>query len=261
VDKRRSRSKELGQNFLRSGRLAAKLVALSSITKDDIVCEIGAGRGVLTEALSLRAARVIAIEKDPMLARMLRRRFAARRNVEILECDVLKYKFRERPPFKIFSSVPYGITARVMNKVLYERPLAHEIYLIVQREAAEKYSGMGRRGETMQSVRAKVHFDFEVIHRLRREDFVPMPAVDSVMIRIKKRPVSLLTPKEEEAFGTFVMRGFCAWKPSLRLALKKEFSYRRWKRLSRELGFALNARPSDIRFEQWLALFRARLMR
>ena len=261
MDRRRSRSKELGQNFLRSRRLAARLIGMSAIGTDDVVYEIGPGRGVLTQTLADRAARVVAIERDPLLARMLRRRFRTYKNVEIATCDILRYRIREQRPFKIISNVPYGITAGLMQKILYEQPIATEMHLIMQREAAEKFSGLGRRGETLQSVLAKVHFEFEILYRLRRDDFEPVPSVDSLMVKITRRPRSLLARPEQASFEAFVRRGFSAWKPSLRLALKREFSYKRWKRLARELGFALNARPSAVRIEQWLALFRARSAR
>src|SRR5580765_5988388 len=106
MDKRRQKQKRLGQNFLRSRRLAERLVSLSSIGPADVVYEIGPGRGMLTVELARRAKRVIAVERDPELARQLRRRFAAALNVEIVECDFLQYQVpAPTGRFKVFSSV------------------------------------------------------------------------------------------------------------------------------------------------------------
>jgi 23S rRNA (adenine-N6)-dimethyltransferase len=258
VYKRRSKRKELGQNFLRDKRLAQRLVGMSSITAGDAVYEIGPGRGILTAALASRCARLTAVEFDPALVQHLRLRFRDNKNVNIVKGDFLRYQLREKSGYKIFASLPFGITSRVMQKLLYERPLPDEIFLILQREAAEKYSGLGRRGETVQSVLAKVQFEFKVLYRLRRDDFWPVPAVDSLLISIKRRKCAPVSRLEQASFEAFVRRGFCSWRKSLRLAMKRDFSYKRWKRLARDLKFALNAPPSEIAFDQWMALFRAR---
>src|SRR5690349_19095588 len=182
MDTRRSKQKRLGQNFLKSARLAARLVELGSIGVDDIVCEIGSGRGILTAELARRARTVIGIERDHALAHRLRKRFAAQQNVRIVEGDFLEYRVAcPTGGYKIFANVPFGITSRVMQKVLYEKPVASEIYLVLQREVAAKYAGT--RGETLQSLLAKPRFSFEVIYRLRRTDFYPVPDVDSVLLR------------------------------------------------------------------------------
>lgn len=259
MDRRRQKQKRLGQNFLRSRRLAERLVALSSIGPADVVYEIGPGRGMLTVELARRAARVIAVERDPGLVRRLRGRFADTTNVEVVECDFLKYRILAATGgFKVFSNVPFGTTARLMRKLLHERPIAAEMYLILQREAAMKYSGSA--GETVQSLLAKPFFSFEPLFRLRRTDFDPVPDVDSIFLKVMKLSVSAQTgfaPNRTSyvAWESFVRLGFCSWRPSLRLVLRREFSYRRWKRLSRRLGFAINARPSEVTFEQWAALF------
>jgi len=150
-----------------------------------------------------------------------------------------------------------------MRKLLHERPNAAEMYLILQREAAMKYSGLA--GETVQSLLAKPFFAFETLYRPRRTDFDPVPDVDTIFLKVMKLPRSALTGfaqngtrSDHAAWESFVRMGFCSWRLSLRLALRREFSYRRWKRLSRELGFAVNARPSEVTFEQWAALFHER---
>jgi 23S rRNA (adenine-N6)-dimethyltransferase len=146
-----------------------------------------------------------------------------------------------------------------MLKLLHERPNASEIYLLLQREAAMKYSGQA--GETVQSLLAKPFFSFEMLFRPRRTDFDPVPDVDTVFLRVVKLPGSALKGFIQNGtsyaeWESFVRLGFCSWRPSLRLAFRREFSYRRWKRLARELGFTINARPSEVTFEQWAALFR-----
>ena len=119
----------------------------------------------VTAALARVAGHVIAIEKDPELVRRLRVRFRLLDNVEIVEKDFLAYSLRTRrdnAPLanKIFASIPYNITAQVIRKILYERSNLDEGHLILQKEAARKFSGSPR--ETLFSILAKPFFEFQI---------------------------------------------------------------------------------------------------
>src|SRR4030095_13948845 len=255
MDRRHRKRILFGQNFLKDRRVAERLVRLSSISATDVVYEIGPGSGIITAELARRAKKVIAIERDPSLVRRLRMRFAAHANVEIVECDFLKFRIREHGDFKIFGNVPFGITAELMRKLAYEKPVASELFLVLQKEAAWKYSG--RRVETLVSLLAKPSFEFELILGLRRTDFDPVPDVDSVLLKITRRPRPLIERGERPLYVEFIRRGFCSWRPSLRLAFKHDFGYKRWKHLAHELKFPVNAKPSELTFAQWLGLFDA----
>jgi 23S rRNA (adenine-N6)-dimethyltransferase len=256
METRQYRQIHLAQNFLKSPRLVQRLVALSSIGSDDTVCEIGPGRGIITAELARTAGKVIAIEKDARLVRRLRERFRAHENVEIVEKDVLTF-CAPRSDYKIFASIPYNATAAIVRQILYERPSPSEAYLIMQKEPARKFSGVPR--ETLFSVMAKPFVEFEILAYLRRTDFDPMPSVDSVLLAILRRPVPLIRSDETFRYREFIRRGFCSWKLNLRAAFKHVFTYKQWKRIARDLCFPLNARPTDLSFEQWLGLYRRSL--
>jgi 23S rRNA (adenine-N6)-dimethyltransferase len=254
MEKRQHKQILLAQNFLKSPRLVERLVAKSTIDQNDTVYEIGAGKGIITAELARAAGRVIAIEKDPLLVRRLRERFQGLANVEIVERDFLTFSITERD-YKIFANIPYNITANVVRKILYVRPLPYEAYLILQKEPAQKFSG--HPNETEFSILTKPFFEFKILHRLKRTDFDPEPKVDSVLLMIKRRPAPLIQSNDVASFRDFVQFGFGRWKRDLRSAYKSVFSYNRWKRLARELDFPLNAAPTGLRFEQWLGLYRA----
>ncbi len=243
----------LAQNFLTSPKLVRRLVEMSSITPSDTVYEIGPGNGIITAALARVAKHVIAIEKDPELVRRLRERFRLLDNVEVVEKDFLVYSFRTSK-YKIFANIPYNITARILRKIVHEHSNVDEAYLILQKEAAQKFSGSPR--ETLCSILAKPFFEFQVLTPLRRTDFRPVPSVDSVLLSIKRRRHSLLATKDVAPFRDFVQYGFKRWKPNLRLAYKHIVTYKQWKRLARDVGFPLNATPTELSFEQWLELYR-----
>jgi 23S rRNA (adenine-N6)-dimethyltransferase len=242
----------LAQNFLRSSKLVRQLLDTSSIESSDTVYEVGPGRGIITAELARTAQHVIAIEKDPELARQLCRRFETFRNVQIITKDFLQYHV-PASEYKIFANIPYNITAGLMRKILYTPPLPREAYLILQKEAAEKFSG--KPNETQFSILAKPWFDIQIIRELRRTDFEPVPDVDSVLLRIKKRHSALIRNEDVFLYRSFVRYGFGMWKSSLKLSFKPIFTYQQWKHLSKDLHFPLNTTPTKLSFEQWLGLF------
>jgi len=252
MEKRQHRQIYLAQNFLKSPKLVRRLVGLSSIRSSDAVYEIGAGKGIITAELVGVARQVVAIEKDPRLARRLCERFRALDNVEIIEKDFLSFSI-PADEYKIFASIPYNITASIVRKILYVRPVPREAYLILQNEAARKFSGFPK--ETLFSILAKPFFEFKILSELRRTDFDPMPNVDSVFLCIKRRLVPLIQAQDVSLYRDFVQYGFGRWKPNLKLAFKHLFTYKQWKRLARDLSFQLNATPTELNFEQWLGLY------
>jgi 23S rRNA (adenine-N6)-dimethyltransferase len=247
--------------------LARRLVGISKIGPRDIVYEIGPGNGIITAVLARIARQVIAIEKDPELAHRLRERFRLVRNVEVVEQDFLDYTFRTENPlylrlgqqtpaseYKILANIPYNVTSQIVRKILYERSNIGETHLILQKEAAKKFSGSPK--ESLCSILAKPFFEFLILYQLRRTDFWPMPAVDSVLLSIKRRTRPLIEMHEVASYRDFVQYGFGRQKPNLKLAFKSVFTYKQWKRLAHDLHFPVNATPTELSFEQWLDLYR-----
>lgn len=242
----------LAQNFLKSAKLARLLLDASSITSFDTVYEIGPGRGTITAELARSARKVIAIEKDPVLVQRLYDRFQKIDNVQIIGADFLRYCIPDKE-YKIFANIPYNITADIVRKILCVPPVPSEAYLIMQKEAAQKFSG--RPKETLFSLLAKPSFDIQIVHELRRTDFTPAPGVDSVLLHIRKHSPPLIREGDISLYRCFVRLGFGSWKKNLKLTFKPIFTYEQWKRLSRDFRFPLDARPTELTFEQWLGLF------
>jgi 23S rRNA (adenine-N6)-dimethyltransferase len=250
--KPRSKRFILAQNFLRDSRTVRSLLNVSNIGPADTVCEIGPGRGIITAELAQTACKVIAIEKDPALAQHLRERFRGASNVEIVEGDFLQYQVSEQE-YKIFANIPFNRTAEIVRKILFGSPVPNEAYLVMQKEAAEKFCG--RPAETQFSVLAKPVFQIQVVRELRRTDFAPVPNVDAVLLYIKKRRSPLVVEEERLLYQEFVCFGFQGWKKNLKLTFRSVFTYKQWKRLSKALHFPLDVTPSELTFEQWLGLF------
>jgi len=242
----------LAQNFLKSSKLARQLLDKSIITPFDTVYEIGAGRGVITTELARKVRKVIAIEKDSALVQRLQDQFQDADNVQIIEGDFLFHRIPDKE-YKIFANIPYNITADIIRKILNVPPVASEAYLIMQKEAAEKFSGIPK--ETRFSILAKPLFTFQIIRELKRTDFEPAPNVDSVLLHIRKRSPPLIRGEDNFLYHHFVRFGFGRWKKNLKLAFKPIFTYEQWKRLSKDFHFPLDVTPTELTFEQWLGLF------
>ncbi|HEY5989412.1 MAG TPA: rRNA adenine N-6-methyltransferase family protein, partial [Streptosporangiaceae bacterium] len=111
--RRAIRRKVYSQNFLIDRRAVEALVEGSGAGQGDLVLDIGAGNGLITQALARRGARVIAVEKDPALARRLRAKFGPESAVTIVEDDVLTAKLPAEP-FRVVANIPFGITTKIL---------------------------------------------------------------------------------------------------------------------------------------------------
>lgn len=242
----------LAQNLFRDRKLVASIVASSSLNKEDVVYEIGPGEGIITRELTERVGKVVAIEKDATFAARLRNKFRESGNVEIREDDFLRYRIKERK-YKIFSNIPFNITAEVVKAILFGENPPEEAYLVVQKEAAWKFTG--NPTETEVSVFAKPWFTLEILREFRRTDFEPVPSVDVVLLHIARRDQPLVSSANARSYQKFVKFGFEAWKKDIKTAYKSVFTYEQWKRLSRNLSFPLRATPAELKFEHWLGLF------
>lgn len=243
----------LAQNFLKDPSLVTELVERADLGADDVVYEIGPGRGIITEALAKICRRVVAIEVEPQLATTLRDHFKTIKNIEVINASVLEFEF-PNIPYKVFSNIPFNITADVMRKLLYNDHPPTIADLIVQREAAEKYSGV--RWESQASVLLKPWYEFHMAHSFRGSDFDPVPAVEVALLDIRRRRDPLVCTSDADAYRRFVVYGFSRQRANLGKSYKKVFSHLQWKRLAVEFGFDVHAQPTCLTFDQWLGAFR-----
>ncbi len=248
-----NKRKSLAQNFLTKSHFAVTLLNESSINQNDTIYEIGPGKGRLTKEIAKRVKKIIAIEKDHALYVKLLRKFGHTDNITVHNADFLSFKIKESH-YKVFANVPFNITSAVVRKLVYTENPPEEAYLIVQREAAEKFIGVPKT--TQFSVLLKPRFFLKITRYFRRTDFSPIPSVDVAMLHIKKRNCPLVATKDTMIYESFIKRGFGVWKKNLKTNYKGIFSYQQWKRLSRDFAFPIHAKPSELSFGQWLDLFK-----
>lgn len=240
------------QNFLRKPALAEQLVARSGIGGEDLVIEIGSGTGVLTDALASRAAQVIAIEHDAELARRAGERFQEVRNVCVFASDALQFPL-PTTPFKVFANIPFRHTSAIIGKLTTGSAPPADIWLIVQKEAAERY--LHGDSMTMVALSLAPWFDVSIEYRFKQKDFRPSPRVDSVLLRIRLRDQPILNRGHRERFRYLVEASFAAWQPTLAQALKVRLPRRAAEMVLGTSGLDLERRPSHVDLTTWVRVF------
>jgi 23S rRNA (adenine-N6)-dimethyltransferase len=244
---------QYSQNRLRSKKLIGTLLEKSSIAKGDLVYDVGAGCGIISEGLAKRQARVIAIEQDNELFNRLKLKLGDNPLVTIRHGDFLVEPLPSQARYKVFANIPFVATADIIRKLLFSQNPPDDCYLVMQKEAARKFAGTPT--ETLFSLLLKPWFEFRILHSFRRTDFSPVPTVEILLLQVERKKLALVEAEYTNLYRDFVAYGFGQGKPTLKNALKGIFTYTQFTRLSRDLGFRPESGPTDLNFQQWLGLF------
>ena len=193
--------KRLGQNFVIDRALLQKMISYASVSREDTVLEVGAGLGFLTKLLSPACKRVIAVEVDPKLTKILRNELRNLRNVNLIEGDVLNVSV---PQFnKVVSTPPYSISSLLLFWLL-ERNFDCAV-LTFQKEFAERLTApVGSRNYGRLTVGTYYRAEAELLDPVPRSMFYPPPDVDSTVVRLKPREEPPFSVEDEEAFFELV---------------------------------------------------------
>ncbi|MGN6379137.1 MAG: ribosomal RNA small subunit methyltransferase A [Gaiellales bacterium] len=237
-----------GQHFLRP-RLAAEVVAAACITGEELVVDLGAGNGRLTEHLRGRAGHVLAVELDPVLADGLRRRFAGDQRVTVCEADLLRVALPGRP-YRVVANLPFGVTTAALRR-LFDDPRSPltAADLIVQDGLARKRAAL--RPCTMLSLSWLPWWTLAVERRLPAHGFEP-PAVDAAVLAVRRRRPALLDPNRAGTYRSLLRRAFRHGDRPVRYSLPVSSAH--WRRFARARGLPADARPPQLDVWDWVAL-------
>lgn len=250
-----ARRADLSQHFLRSDSTAKRLVAASTITRQDLVIEAGPGDGALTAHLAAIASRVVAIELDRTLYSRLQTRFADTANVTLRNSDFLSYSLPSGA-YSFFANIPYARTAAIVRKlVLGSRP-PEAACLIMEAASASRFLGQPFGPESVFSLMLKARFEPSLIAWLDPREFSPPPSVNSVMLKLMRRAQPLFKQDQLREFDRFARSVFNSSHRSTRSLLRSLLSGPQTRSLINELGFPESAPPSNIAFENWLTVFK-----
>ena len=242
----------LSQNFIKSPELVRQLLSVSSLNQKDVVVEIGPGRGIITQELIKVVSQVVAIEKDRELIPFLQDKFSQVPNLKLINQDFLSWSLPSIS-FKIFSNIPFSITAPILDKILKSPNKPQELYLIIQLEAAKKYC-LSPDFNNQDAVLTSPYYDVKILGDIDRSAFTPKPQVDIVFAKFILKTKSLINDSDYSEFRDFIVYGFNQWKPNIFEIYKKIFSYDQFKKINHQLQIN-SFKPSQLSFNQWLDFF------
>jgi 16S rRNA (adenine1518-N6/adenine1519-N6)-dimethyltransferase len=191
----------LGQNFMVESSVFPKLCEYACLGNEDVVLDAGAGFGFLTMFLADRCKAVVAVEKDPRVALVLREQVQGYANVTVVQGDVLK---AELPPFnKVVAIPPYYLSSRLVTWLLQRQTEC--AVLVLQREFADKLlAAVGTENYGWLTVVAFHDAEVELLDPVAKDMFYPQPEVDSAIVRLAPWELPPFKVEDEEFFNRLV---------------------------------------------------------
>lgn len=247
MSKRTSHSRySISQNYLTSTKTINSLLRRTSICKNDLVIEIGAGKGHITKQLAKISHAVIAYEADTELSRRTEETISAE-NVSIISDDFLKSSLPKTRAYKIFSNIPFSITTDIIRKLTTAPNPPAEAWLVMEKGAAKRF--MGKPSDTLSSLTIKPFFEMEIVWYFSRQDFHPAPSVDTVLLHLTSRLPSDIPYSQREQYTQFLEK-------SINYGINRLLTKRQVSLALKLAGQPCIPESGIMLYVQWLCLFR-----
>ena len=252
-------NKALGQHFLVDANVRRRILAAADLAPDDVVVEIGPGRGFLTSSLVRQAGRVVAVELDRTLAERLSQTHSDSPNFRGVSGDAREVDIGAlvgRSNYKVVANLPYYAANPILRRFLEAERKPSVMVVMLQREVAKLVAaGPGRMG--LLSVAVQVYGSPRIVCRVPPRAFRPMPAVTSAVVRIDvcREPA---VPESGEGFFRLVRAGFSAPRKQLRNSLSRGLgaSVEEAGSMLLDAGIEPKRRAQTLTIEEWGRLYR-----
>jgi 16S rRNA (adenine1518-N6/adenine1519-N6)-dimethyltransferase len=262
----RPRRPKLGQHFLSDARIRERVVRSIALRANDLVIEIGPGKGAMTGLLAARAGRVVAVELDTTLAELLEEKFRDNPRVEVVRGDILATDLAEicrrqqAEDCFVFGNLPYYITSPILHHLFQYRMSIRGMALLVQREVAERIAAApGSRAYGYLSVLAQLYSRPRIAFSVRPGAFSPPPKVQSALVQFEMtaRPSTPeLEAVDAEEFLKFAQTCFGKKRKSTLNNLGERFGRTRVEQALADLGLARSIRAEQLSLSQLARLHR-----
>lgn len=264
--------KRFGQNFLIDLNLMRKLVLAAEVSPADVVLEVGPGTGSLTELLLASGAQVVAVEIDHGLQRILTLRFANEARFQLIGGDALESKHALNPQIaealgqrrpaaggsvKLVANLPYQIATPIILELLIAHPSVTVLACTVQKEVGLKLvAPAGSEGYGPLAIVIDPLATVERVAVVPPSAFWPAPDVDSLMLRIVRRPAGPLEITDPRGFSQFVGRAFQQRRKTMR-NFARQLGVAQPDEWLAALGFSATKRPENLTPGDWRLLHAA----
>lgn len=223
-------NKSLGQNFLVNQNVVETIINSANISKEDLVIEIGPGLGTLTEFLLEKAKKVICVELDERMIKILKERFLLYENLEIINNDILKLNLNEIieneklksdiQNIKIVANLPYYITTPIVMKLLEDNLNIESITIMIQKEVADRLIETPGGKNTGAITYAINYYSIpEGIIEVPKDSFIPEPEVTSKVLKLRIRDIPAVEVKDVELMFKIIKAAFMQRRKTLLNAL------------------------------------------
>lgn len=245
-----------GQNFVVDANTVRRIARLAGVGPGDRVVEIGAGLGSLTLALAETGAEIVAVEVDRDLVPVLTEQVADR-GVRVVEGDALTLDWNEvlgHPgPWHLVANLPYNVATPLVLDLLRRVEVITDMLVMVQKEVGERLvAAPGTRAAGIPSVLVAYHATGEIVGRVPAAVFHPRPRVESVLVRLRRRPAPAVDVPLDE-IEPLVRTAFSQRRKMLRRSLAGRIPVERIE----AAGIDPAARPEQLSLAEWAALARA----
>jgi 16S rRNA (adenine1518-N6/adenine1519-N6)-dimethyltransferase len=255
---KKSRRKALGQHFLTDRTILRRIVAVIAPDVEDLIIEIGAGRGSLTFYLAKTGAEIVALEKDKTLIPTLQKQEFP--NLTVLEKDALRVKFSELlrgRTGKIVGNLPYSISTPLLFKVLEEKEYVSLCVFLLQKEVAQRLCALpGTKKYAPLSILFQNDFEARLHSRVKSSSFSPPPRVESALISLQKHPKPFSPIPHQDGFVSFLKGAFRSRRKKLTNNLKAlGISPSKIKEAFLACGIEENSRAEQVSLARFVALY------
>lgn len=242
-----------GQHFMHNKRLINEIVDLGKVNKQDLVLDLGAGKGALTAVLAKKARKVVAVEYDDKLVDILLKKFGDASNVNIVHRDMLTISL-PKEPFIVISNIPYAITTPILKKLL-SNPTTNfqRAVIVMEKGAAKRFTSSNVKDPYV--IGWRMFFDIRYVKRISRKNFSPPPKVDSAMITIHRKENPLVPYESYLRFLSLAEYLLKNPRAPIDLALRGIFTAQQIKRLKRSIRVNSDIPVATLSEEQWAIVF------
>jgi 16S rRNA (adenine1518-N6/adenine1519-N6)-dimethyltransferase len=247
-------SKKLGQYFLIDKKAIKRIMAASGVSSDDTVLEVGPGSGALTEELCQKAKKVVAVEKDPKMAKFLKEDLKSYKNLKVYQGDILSFDLEKLKEYKVVANLPFYLTNPVIRMFLEAEKRPKEMTLLVQKELAQRICAKPPKMNLL-AVSVQFYAFPKIVSYVKKSSFLPQPKIDTAVLKIipdkKRRSLEF-----DSKFFQIIRAGFAQPRKQLANNLAKGLKLNKEEagRLLLKNSIQPDKRAETLKTEDWISL-------